>query len=483
MSVLEIAFLAGRYHATAWGRNVNEGEPEWPPSPFRLARALVDMRFRRHANIDDSRLESALLLLTGSPRFSLPPTSKVAVKYYFDQGKTDGEKQGVLDAFVCMQKSATLYMELPQDVPTDALHVLGTLVASLPYLGRAESWIEARIRPDLPEGRCWNCVPVQCDDAGTLTEVQTLLTPEAYADLPCLPMTGEDGQKRSCSWLEALVLTTKDLRDDGWNRPPLLERHTYVLMEDERQERSAPSASCVPCCVTYAIRSIPRLSVTRTLPLAERVRIGLMSQHKRCCGDDESRISPLFSGKNEQGNPLQDHQHAFYWPCDTDGDGRIDHVRVLLPRGLTDEERMALEKLRHIWTQGAKLAELVFLHCLPLTSFAVARTVVSATPVVLARHYKPNRGTFREWLETEVLRSCREQRLPEPVSIEAFPGLPLRNGTSLSWDSFIRQRKGQPPRHGYGFRLHFETPVPVPFALGSLAHFGLGLFVAEPKKS
>lgn len=479
MSVLEIAFPAGRYHATAWGRNVNEGDPEWPPSPFRLARALMDVRFRRHADIDDSRLESALLLLTGAPRFSLPPTSKMAVKYYFDQGKPDGKKQGVLDAFVCMQKSATLYMELPQDAPTDALHVLGTLVASLPYLGRAESWIEARIRPDLPEERCWNCVPVQCDDADTLTEVQTLLTPEAYADLPCLPMTGKGRKRQKCSWLEALALTTDDLRADGWNRPPLLGRHTYVLTEDEWQRRPAPSANRVPCCVTYAIRSTPQLSVTRTLPLAERVRIGLMSQHKRCCGGDESRVSPLFSGKDELGQPLRGHQHAFYWPCDTDGDGRIDHVRVLLPGGLTDEERAALQRLHHVWAQGAELAELVFLHCLPHTSFAEAQTVVSATPVVLVRHYKPSKGTFREWLETEVRRSCDEQRLPEPVTIEAFPSLPLRDGTSLSWNSFIRQRKGQAPRHGYGFRLHFETPIRVPFALGSFAHFGLGLFVAE----
>ncbi len=114
MPVLEISFLAGRYHATAWGRNVNEGEPEWPPSPFRLTRALMDVRYRRHADIDDDNLECALLLLTGAPCFSLPPASRMAVKYYLDQGKTNGKKQAVLDAFVCMPKGAALYMELPR---------------------------------------------------------------------------------------------------------------------------------------------------------------------------------------------------------------------------------------------------------------------------------------------------------------------------------------------------------------------------------
>ena len=482
MPVLEISFLAGRYHATAWGRNVNEGEPEWPPSPFRLARALMDVRYRRHADIDDDSLERALLLLTGAPRFSLPPASRMAVKYYLDQGKTDGKKQAVLDAFVCMPKGAALYMELPQEASADALRVLETLVTSLPYLGRAESWIAARLRAELPPQRRWNCrlAAAQSADPDNQTEVHTLLSPTAYADLPCLPMTGKGKKKRACSWLEALALTTETLRADGWNRHPLLGRCVYVTADDESpSRRSLSSTDAGPCCVTYAIRSTPLPSVPHTLPLAERVRIGLMSRHKRCCDGDESRVSPLFSGKDALSRPLRGHQHAFYWPCDTDGDGRLDHVRVLLPGGLTREERQALEGLRHVWTQGAELAELVFLHCLPHASFASARTVVSATPVVLARHYKPRQGTFREWLEAEIRRSCAEQGLPEPLSVEPLPCLPVRNGAPLLWNSFIRQRKGQPPRRGYGFRLHFAAPVPVPFAIGSLAHFGLGLFVAE----
>lgn len=36
----EIRFPLGRYHATPWDRHVNEGAIEWPPSPWRLARAL-----------------------------------------------------------------------------------------------------------------------------------------------------------------------------------------------------------------------------------------------------------------------------------------------------------------------------------------------------------------------------------------------------------------------------------------------------------
>ena len=33
MTAVALRFLAGRFHATPWGHHVNEGVPEWPPSP------------------------------------------------------------------------------------------------------------------------------------------------------------------------------------------------------------------------------------------------------------------------------------------------------------------------------------------------------------------------------------------------------------------------------------------------------------------
>ncbi len=41
MPTLIFRFPAGRYHATPWGHHVNEGLIEWPPSPWRLLRALL----------------------------------------------------------------------------------------------------------------------------------------------------------------------------------------------------------------------------------------------------------------------------------------------------------------------------------------------------------------------------------------------------------------------------------------------------------
>ena len=41
MLAIQFEFTANRYHATQWGRHVNEGVLEWPPSPWRILRAIV----------------------------------------------------------------------------------------------------------------------------------------------------------------------------------------------------------------------------------------------------------------------------------------------------------------------------------------------------------------------------------------------------------------------------------------------------------
>jgi CRISPR-associated protein Csb2 len=46
-ATLALRFPLGRYHATPWDRSANEGTTEWPPSPWRLLRALVATWYTR----------------------------------------------------------------------------------------------------------------------------------------------------------------------------------------------------------------------------------------------------------------------------------------------------------------------------------------------------------------------------------------------------------------------------------------------------
>ncbi|HXF72700.1 MAG TPA: type I-U CRISPR-associated protein Cas5/Cas6, partial [Actinomycetota bacterium] len=40
-TAISVRLISGRFHATPWGRHVNEAALEWPPSPWRLVRAVA----------------------------------------------------------------------------------------------------------------------------------------------------------------------------------------------------------------------------------------------------------------------------------------------------------------------------------------------------------------------------------------------------------------------------------------------------------
>src|SRR5436853_1557544 len=69
---IKLTFPAGRYHATPWGRHVNEGVPEWPPSPWRLLRALIAVWRRTCPEFSEAQIRRILETLVQSPRFGPP---------------------------------------------------------------------------------------------------------------------------------------------------------------------------------------------------------------------------------------------------------------------------------------------------------------------------------------------------------------------------------------------------------------------------
>jgi len=74
--LIEVSFPTGRFHATPWGRHVNEGVPEWPPTPYRLVRALYDVWKRKRPDWPQSRVAPLLATLAATlPQFYLPPAS------------------------------------------------------------------------------------------------------------------------------------------------------------------------------------------------------------------------------------------------------------------------------------------------------------------------------------------------------------------------------------------------------------------------
>ncbi len=102
---LEVRFLAGRFHGTSWHHAHNEGIPEWPPSPWRVLRALVNAAYAEE--LPPERVEPLLEKLRGLPRYRLPAASDAHTRHYMPEREGLKEtKAKVFDAFVAIAGGA-----------------------------------------------------------------------------------------------------------------------------------------------------------------------------------------------------------------------------------------------------------------------------------------------------------------------------------------------------------------------------------------
>ena len=191
-------------------------------------------------------------------------------------------------------------------------------------------------------------------------------------------------------------------------------------------------------------------------------------------------MSPQLSGKDGSGVPLKEHGHAYFLPLDRDGDGRLDHVLVRCQAGLERLDQLALDCVRTLWQSKGRPDVKVVMVALGSSSTLLQRsaTWTSSTPFVPTRHHKPKQSDFGPWLENEFRRALAQHGLPAPLRVEPIASLELsRTKRRSRWGAFVRSRKEDSSRPGFGFRITFAEDVPGPFAIGYGSHFGLGQFV------
>jgi CRISPR-associated protein Csb2 len=488
MLIVELSFPAGRYHATPWGRNVNEGEAEWPPSPYRLARGLVDVWKRRRPDWDETRVSRLLEVLSSPPKFHLPPGTSAHTRSYLSSNDKDpGKKQLIFDAFVVVNPTATVVMGFEADLDATSLLDLDELLQAMNYLGRSESWVKAKVAKDRWDVN-WNCFPLSGGttppEHESTVEVACIRTPSAYSELAFRPEKIELRGKKlvktgtACSWIEALCLDTKRLLNEGWSEAPALEWVRYHRDAGTAMSRTPLTGYAREVrYARYALVSnvLPRL--TETVSFAEKIRRHLMGIHRRIQDKDATKVSWRFSGKGQDGGPLQGHGHAFYLPVDEDGDGRLDHLWVISRDPFEASEVKALDRLRSVWqSNGRPDVSLVLTSLGEVSNPLESRQWVSVSPFVTARHYRKGRGTYPEWLSSEIQRECHFHGLPVPESIEWVPRT-VHTSHAFHWWEFLRSRQGQQPLRGDGCILTFGQKIRGPFSLGSGCHYGLGLFM------
>ena len=135
MLALEFAFPAGRYHANPWGRNVNEGEVEWPPAPYRLARALIDIQKRRFPEWPQSRIQTILDAISGRPAYILPQANTAHIRTYMNSNEKDpSKKQLIFDSFVALDRQDKLWMAFSEPPDEQTRSDMAALLKEMNYL-------------------------------------------------------------------------------------------------------------------------------------------------------------------------------------------------------------------------------------------------------------------------------------------------------------------------------------------------------------
>jgi CRISPR-associated protein Csb2 len=491
MIVIEIAFLAGRFHATPWGRHVNEGVPEWPPAPYRLVRALYDTWRRKRPDWSEDRVRRCLEgLATNPPCFRLPPAAASHTRSYLSSNQRDEtDKQLIFDAFVVVEKDSRVLIGWPAlSLSEEARQDLGELLGLVNYLGRSESWVTARLLPADREPE-WNCVPATVGIAAVHTQPVPVACPVAPTEYGNhryqAPAASRKRKSAALSWLDAIAWSSGDVQKARLSDPPAMAQVTYRrptnCFEVSPVIRNRPAERIVHA-VKYAVVSKVPAPVTATIEVAERLRAKLMGIHRRLVGHP-AKVSPHFSGKDLHGTPLRDHRHVFILPVDEDSDGWLDHILVACREPLDSLECAALDRADSLWQRDGRPD----LMLVPLSwgtledVFPPATCFRSLTPFVPPRHYRRGRGDYADWLAAEVRREATNHGFPEPVRIGVLPDLATRRHR-YRWLDFRSTRKDDPHRVGTGFELGFAEPVIGPVALGYGCHFGMGLFLPERRE-
>jgi CRISPR-associated protein Csb2 len=539
MPTLVLGFTGRRYHATPWGHHVNEGQVEWPPSPWRVLRALISAGYTKLGWVGspDGPMDSELPLRARTlftklasvlPVYSLPAATTGHSRHYMPIGnfKADGLENTtlVIDTWAQVDEGE-LAMNWDVELEPEELALFKELTSKLGYLGRSESWVHARVVDD-PSQWCFGCRP----EAGTSPpgfgwEQVALLAPisaneysdwraacveRAVENLP-LPSNGRPStaltRKREAAaspfpvdLMACLRADTAFLRTHGWSQPPGAKRVFYWRPADalrsvkarrsQAESKATGSVQTIMVLLSLATQSgnlhaLPM--VRRSLPQGELLHRQLVGLRARIA----TRHSPVLTGCDDTGMPLAgQHRHLHVLSLDLDGDGHIDHVLLWAEDGFDAVDLRAISTLRTTFTKGGvgpirigwagSGTRATMMALAQPFGDSIRRVVGSSMNWVSASPFVAPRylkASGRNTIEGQVRAELASRGIEIPVKVQVIDA--TSDDRARQQRHFVRSRgRGpQPPVDAaFTLRLSFAEPVEGPLCLGYSSHFGLGRF-------
>lgn len=460
-TTLALRFPWGRYHATPWGRHLNEGVVEWPPSCWRLLRGLYATWRSRTPEMEEERVESLLDALATPPTYWLPEATNGHSRHYMPDSSHrlgfDGNADKAFDPFMVFERDREVFVEWDIELEKGLRATLERLVSLLPHVGRADSICDARVLEVADEPTGERAEPIADGSEGLGTRLL----------VPTRPVN-----------LEALAVDTTDLRSRRLASPPGTKWVEYRIpaLPDTRRRRTPARPHDTPKAVRWAIVTSAHPSIYSTVAMCDVLRYACMSKFGRMHDDAASAI---LTGKDAGGVPLTGHRHAHYLAMDTDRDGLIDHFVVWVPGGLGPKELDALAALRDLRGYGhirefrscrLGLEVVGSIDQAAPELVGPSRTWRSATPFAPPRHRK-RKQTPEEFVTAEVVRELANRDLPEPDRVGHNAGRAL---------AFRRHRirdRLEDAVNASMISVEFSDAVRGPITIGAHSHQGLGMFV------
>lgn len=464
---LAIRFELGRYHANPWGSHVNDGATEWPPSPWRLLRALYATA-RTNVRLADRRpaIDRALQALVDGdpPVFELPPVTAGHTRHYLPKttysALRPGDTAKVIDSYVALDPAAEVRAWWDVALDQEATEGLVALAPAVGYIGRSESVCSGKV---ITEGRPdeISAAPAEAfgDRRGDL-ELVDLLCPE-----PGQPLT-------------TIAVSVTDLRKQRRLLPPGTRRVGYLVpASSEARSRRVKTRSATtaerPELALIRISGSHRPGMTEAVAVGQALRSGLQSVYGTRRGRSASRT---FSGRDGDAPRADQHRHAHYLSLPGNHGRRVERLVVWAPEGLGRAEVTALADLSFVRMYGlpepmpAALAALGSVKGMDLPELlGPARCWRSRTPFGLVRHPKLRGGELIDGPEDQVRRELAHRDFPPPEEVRLERG---------SWHRYRSSRVGGSRLERaslFGVWLRFAEPVPGPIAIGAFSHYGLGL--------
>jgi CRISPR-associated protein Csb2 len=539
MTTIQLTFPWGRFYATPWGINASRlREPEWPPSPWRLLRALVSAWFRAHPGQVPSTYCIALIETLGR---ELPDIGIGKVSFghtvHWQPNYGAADKEDKAEAAYKNTRHENHFAAVPGAVffrwPNVALapehrRLLETLLAELTYFGRAESLCHAELCATEPtsNGTGWckptggrkisaTCRDVFCPNHADFrfTDLWSRRAANLAPDSPDAPPHLVD------------TLLSFEMKPDGaawfsYQMPDGWPQNWVVRTPRTARPANKPAPSAGPKVAHYLCFSLQcrvPLLPKFIVPLSEKFRAAANHHLCRVHGEGSPSFALLGHAKDRPDDAKGDHQHAFYLPMSARNaaEGFLSELHVWCPYGFTQAEVEILLSINRLDWGGGKYPVRPVLTAMSKeppsdAPFSTGRTAScvwrSASPFVPPRYFyrgSSNKLTLKvkDQPEYQLIECLKAAGITTAGEIRrlSLPGRNPHDGQA-QWD-IVRTPESEDPilngtasvpvhrpsssgglrkerRVGMFFEIEFVEPVSLPVpAFGHSCHFGLGLFL------